>query len=735
MTLKFGWAVVRTAFNGTRVSDTRQDDAPLHGVSNRRLGGVALGSVMLATAGAWVSAAQAAEPWDRNPIVIYPGAGLPQTAAASNALVQRAAQDGQVRVIVGLRTVLHRDGAVSAAVARQEAEALANLQNTVATRVLGANHANVVNFSFIPYMSMFVNADQASRLINDPGVASIQEDIPRPAAATATDSIPIINADKLWKINYTGSGWVVAVLDSGVDKTHPMLKNKVVSEACYSTTNSKFNLSSVCPGGKNSTSAGSAVNCPVSIQGCDHGTHVASIAVGASASLNGVAKAANLIPVQVFTKVTNKTTCGSAPSPCILSYDTDQALGLQQVYNLRTKYKIAAVNISIGGGKFASNCNSSNPSVESAMKQLRGVGIATAVAAGNNGYDGFISEPACLTDAIAVGATTAGDQIASYSNNSALVKLLAPGDQINGAVPGGKYDIKSGTSMASPHVAGAFGLLRTSVPKLSVTEVVSALDCTGKTVARAKLAKPRIDVFDAYRRMRPPSSAAVWTFSSVDDGTDWTSFNQPFDITSGYLRQWPVTAGWAAAAVPNCNASFDLTAQIKRIDSAGYYVNGFMVKAFLNYSNNTISGYALFYGNDGSAAMYRMDGWNLVTNKVSKQTPLCDWKPGFTVNKNGVNDIEAIASGHTLKYYLNGKLICAKTDSTYTSGQVAALAYIPSPTTGQWFGVDRVQIKSLETKYPMPPAADDLIDPASYAPGPEGGSSVAGMTPGHAHTN
>ncbi|HVZ51128.1 MAG TPA: S8 family serine peptidase [Pseudolabrys sp.] len=702
-------------------------------IAANRLRRTVLGGLILS--GTCAGAALAAEPWDRNPIVVYPGAGLPQTAAASNALVQRAAQDGQVRVIVGLRTVLHRDGAVSAAVARQETEALANLQNTVATRVLGVNRASVVNFTFIPYMSMFVNADQANRLISDPDVASIQEDIPKPAAATATNSIPIINADKLWAINYTGSGWVVAVLDTGADKTHPMLKNKVVSEACYSTVNAKSNLSSFCPGGKaSSTAAGSGVNCPVSIAECDHGTHVASIAVGTSASLNGVAKAANLIPIQVFTKITNKTTCGSSPSPCALSYSSDQALGLQHVYDLRKTYKIAAVNMSISGGKFSGNCNSSEPAIESAMTQLRSAGIATAVASGNSSYDGFIGDPACVSNAIAVGSTTADDQIASYSNHSALVKLLAPGDQINGAVPGGKYAIKSGTSMASPHVAGAFGLLKASVSTLSITDVVSALDCTGKTIARKGVAKPRIDVFDAYRRMRPPSSMAVWTFDSADDGADWNSFNQPFTVSSGYLVQWPVASGWAATAVPNCNASFDLTAQIKRLDSAGYYLNGIMVKAFLNYSKNTISGYLLEYGNDGSAAMYRMDNWNLSTNKVAKQTPLCDFTPGFTVNKNGVNQVEAIANGSTLKFYLNGKLVCAKSDTTYASGQVAAMAYIPSPTTGQWFGLDRIQIKSLETKYPSP-AADDLIDPASYAPGPDGGSSVAGVTPGHARTN
>ena len=79
---------------------------------------------------------------------------------------------------------------------------------------------------------------------------------------------------------------MVAVIDSGVSKTTPMLVGKVVSEACYSSNVPAPNSSSFCPGGATSSVAvGSAVNCPLNVPGCDHGTHVASIAAGNSSSV------------------------------------------------------------------------------------------------------------------------------------------------------------------------------------------------------------------------------------------------------------------------------------------------------------------------------------------------------------------------------------------------------------------------------------------------------------------
>ena len=213
---------------------------------------------------------------------------------------------------------------------------LREVQDGVVERVLGSVWApGIVRFTFIPYMSLFVNAEQLDRLITDPQVVSIQEDVP--SFPSLSESVPLIHAPpELWSKGVNGTDQVVAVLDTGVAKTHPMLAGKVVSEACYSTNNAALNLTSLCPGGvTSSTRVGSGVNCSTAIPGCDHGTHVASIAGGNSSVLDGVARDAKLISIQIATRINSAAECGGEPT-CIYSTNTDQVRAMERVYALRT---------------------------------------------------------------------------------------------------------------------------------------------------------------------------------------------------------------------------------------------------------------------------------------------------------------------------------------------------------------------------------------------------------------
>jgi subtilisin family serine protease len=296
-------------------------------------------------------------------------------------------------------------------------------------------------------------------------------------------------------LGFEGNGWAVAVLDTGVDKNHNFLSGKVVSEACYSTNN--FIATSLCPGGvSSSTATDSGLNCPLTTSGCKHGTHVAGIIAGKDFTpngpgYNGVARGANIIAIQVFSQFTDLCTSFGLPSPCALSYPSDQMLGLERVYALRSTHNIAAANMSLGGGEYASNCD--GDSLKPIIDNLRAADIATVIASGNSAFTNAMGTPACISTAISVGATcdsatagrgcTAVDDIPNYSNIASFISLLAPGSLISSSTPGtNTFESWHGTSMAAPHVAGAWALMKQQDPGATVSTILAALQDTGTVV-------------------------------------------------------------------------------------------------------------------------------------------------------------------------------------------------------------------------------------------------------------
>jgi len=138
------------------------------------------------------------------PITIFTDdAAAHQRGGLADQLLQRARDQGQVRVIVGLRLSMAMEHALSPAAAAQQRQALRTIQDSVATRVLGrVTGTDVVRFAPIPYMSIFVNAGQLARLIADPAVVSIQEDIPSPPLLA--DSIPLVHGFLLFQMPLLG---------------------------------------------------------------------------------------------------------------------------------------------------------------------------------------------------------------------------------------------------------------------------------------------------------------------------------------------------------------------------------------------------------------------------------------------------------------------------------------------------------------------------------------------------
>jgi subtilisin family serine protease len=310
------------------------------------------------------------------------------------------------------------------------------------------------------------------------------------------ESVPLIRANRVWtQKGFTGAGQVVAVLDTGAQYSHPMFNNKVVAGFCRSTTDAGQGTTSACPGGVQSSNAlNSGRNC-VGQPSCFHGTHVSSIAIGNSAALRGVARAARLISGKIF------SLCPSCSQGTTAFFD-DINSGLERVFQLRNQFNIASVNMSLGGlGPFSTACDSMFPATAAIINQLFNARIATVIASGNDGFTTGISAPACINRAIAVGSTTKADAVSFFSNHHARVDIMAPGSDILAANLGGGFVTASGTSMASPHIAGVVALLKDARQNATVPQILQALKTSNVNVTRNGVTKKRVDALSAVNKL------------------------------------------------------------------------------------------------------------------------------------------------------------------------------------------------------------------------------------------
>nr|WP_302474486.1 S8 family serine peptidase [Roseococcus sp. MDT2-1-1] len=325
------------------------------------------------------------------------------------------------------------------------------------------------------------------------------------------ESVPLIGGPQAWTSGFRGAGQAIAILDSGVDVGHSTFGGRVVAQACFSSASVADNASSFCPS-PDRPNANVAADCPLNINGCGHGTHVAGIAAGSDARFPGVAPDAQIIAIQVFSRFDDRqggaTPCADArtQSPCALSYRSDQIAALRHVQTLTTQFRIASVNMSLGSGLHKAACDSTsqqNIDTKAIIDQLRAAGVATVIASGNGGASDGISSPACISTAFAVGNTTKQDAVRPTSNSSRMLRFLAPGHEIESSLNGGGFGVKGGTSMAAPHVAGAWAVLRSAVPRSSVDDVATVIAETGRQITdiRNNLARPRLDVGQAVSRL------------------------------------------------------------------------------------------------------------------------------------------------------------------------------------------------------------------------------------------
>lgn len=457
-------------------------------------------------------------------------------------LLNTVAAEGKIRVIVGAVPPLISGGRSAAVEGMSEQRhRISQIQESLLNSIRISGRNGMKRFTFIPFIAVEVDEAELRSLMHHPMVGSIEED--KPNGLLLQQSVPLIGADRGESIQYTGAGQTIAILDTGVDKTHPFLSGKIVDEACFSTNDLNRRVTSLCPNGQIAQiGSGSGVNCPPSFRACFHGTHVAGIAAGRTmvlpdfSSIRGVAPDANVIAIQVYSAIADPVLCSqfNNPSPCILTFDSDVLSALDYVLALKDTYAIASVNLSTGGGKYVTNCDAVRPSFKAVVDQLRLFGIATIVSSGNDGFTDALSSPACVSSAVSVGATEhygsngLPEQVAPYSNSASFLTLLAPGGCVDSltacgilsSVPsvfGSSWAFAAGTSSAAPHVAGAWAILKEKNPLATVDELLGVLQSTGipftdsRTGAggvAANVTKTRIQV-DAALAALPSSCAAV----------------------------------------------------------------------------------------------------------------------------------------------------------------------------------------------------------------------------------
>ncbi|MFD9937031.1 S8 family peptidase [Streptomyces massasporeus] len=281
-----------------------------------------------------------------------------------------------------------------------------------------------------------LSATEARQLAADPAVASVEQNQRVTLAATQTNAPwgldRVDQASLPLSGTYTypdsaGSGVTVYVIDTGVRITHQQISGRAAHG--YDAVDGDNNAS----------------------DGNGHGTHVATTIAG---STYGVAKKAKIVGVRVLNNSGSGTTAGVIA-------------GIDWVTQNHSGPSVA--NMSLGGGASAT--------LDTAVRNSIASGVTYAVAAGNSSTTASSSSPARVAEAITVGATTSTDAKASYSNYGSALDIFAPGSSITAGwhTSDTATNTISGTSMATPHVAGAAAVYLAGHTSSTPAQVATAL--------------------------------------------------------------------------------------------------------------------------------------------------------------------------------------------------------------------------------------------------------------------
>jgi uncharacterized repeat protein (TIGR01451 family) len=480
---------------------------------------------------------------------LNPGGNAAGAAATERASEYRAQVESiRTRLVAGERVSLVVRLKLDYRDARGQPVPIAELERTKAeaiARLAGPGIESARSLPNATALQVIVTSGAGlDRILSDPMVREVWED--KKLKLLVNQSRQIVHATMPWNdkgngTEYTGQGFAIAIIDTGVAALPGLT---VQAEACFSTS-VPANLDTLCPSFASTppgtlNDPGAAAPC-TGLGDCDHGTHVAGIAVGATVQ-PGIAPKATVVAIQAFSNDQGEL---SAQTSDIIS-----ALAYVANYNNNkpaTANKIVSVNMSLGTPGSSVSCADGGIGAEIVALKIQGVTVVAA--SGNDGKATLIYWPACVnippntganttpTDAgvVSVGATNKWDVVATFSNAGPSggiynLDLLAPGAGITAVVPSGGTGIKSGTSMAAPHVAGCVALLAeqaaadpaAAIPATSYPSDVfqAAMKATGLAITDWRdygITTPRLDCGAALWNRRGANHLATVSGRKTDD--------------------------------------------------------------------------------------------------------------------------------------------------------------------------------------------------------------------------
>ncbi|MEM7128361.1 MAG: S8 family serine peptidase, partial [Chloroflexota bacterium] len=347
-------------------------------------------------------------------------------------------------------------------------------------------------------------------LANDPAVSHVEFDyIYRLLDVAPTDpsydqqwALPQIQAHKAWEVTKGNKGVVLAIIDTGIDTTHPDLHSKLTPR------NTWYDF------GNNDTN-------PRDVNG--HGTHVAGIAgavVNNKIGIAGLAWNAQILPIKVFPDHKN----GASTSAI--------ARGILHAVSMGAD----VINLSLGSTR-------QSRVIRDAIRYTHEQSVVVVAAAGNDNNERLFY-PAAFDHVISVCSTQRQDIKSGFSNFGNWVNVCAPGSGILSTVPGGRYANYSGTSMASPYVAGLAALLKSQKPMWNSDQVENRIVSTADNIDSVnriysgRLGSGRINTFNAVKE----SNREQPTISGTPECVSWGSNRIDCFVRGGdnamYHRWW-----------------------------------------------------------------------------------------------------------------------------------------------------------------------------------------------------